>query len=105
MSLVATTPPAASPVLIVTIIVSVMAACGFFGWMAWRLCQSVDRAERDPRYLRRILLGGALLYTLGAISAVSDVITRKEPAQYLFGLIIPAALIWFFIKAASRVKV
>jgi hypothetical protein len=55
--------------------------------------------------LRRILLGGALFYTLGAISAVSDVITGKEPAQYLFGLIIPAALIWFFIRAASRVKV
>jgi hypothetical protein len=105
MSLVATTPPAASPVLIVTIIVSVMAACGFFGWMAWRLCQSVDRAERDPRYLRRSLLRGALLYALCAAYGIEEVISGNAPVQSLFGLIVPAALIWFYIKAASRVKV
>jgi hypothetical protein len=105
MTLVATTSATASPLLIVTIIAGVMAACGFFGWMAWRLCKSVERAERDPRYLRRILFGSALLYALGAVLAVSDVVTGEQPPQYLFALIIPAALIWLFIKAASRVKV
>ena len=105
MSLVATTSPAASPVLIVATIVSVMVACAFFGWMAWRVCESADRAERDPRYRRRILFGGALFYAFCAVSAISDVITGKQPVQYLFGLVIPAALIRLFIRAASRVKV
>lgn len=105
MSLVATTLHATFPILIVTIIVSVMMACAFFGWMAWRTCESADRAERDPRYRRRLLLGGALFYALCAVSAISEVITGKQPVQFLFGLIIPAALIWLFIKAATRVKI
>jgi|ERR1019366_7204385 hypothetical protein len=105
MSLVATTSTAASPVLIVTVIVIVMAACAFFGWAAWRACQDADRAERDPRFRRRLLLRGALLYAFCAILGIEKVVTGEAPVQYLFGLIVPAALIWYFIRAASRVKV
>jgi hypothetical protein len=82
-----------------------MTACGFFGWMAWRVCQSADRAEHDPRYRRRLLLRGALLYGFCALYGIEEVITGKQPAQNLFFLIIPAALIWLFVKAASGVKV
>ena len=105
MTVIGTASAPASPVFIATIIVGVIAVCGLLGWMAWRLCKSVERAERDPRYLRRILLGMAMIYALGALSAISDVITGKYPPQYLFALIIPAALVWLFVKAASRVKV
>ena len=104
MSLLATTPPAASPVFIATVIVGVMAACGFCGWMAWRACESVDRAQRDIRYRRRLLLVGALPYALGAALGTSDVLRGEQPAWHLVFLIIPAALIWLFIKA-SRVKI
>jgi threonine/homoserine/homoserine lactone efflux protein len=91
--------------MIVTIIVVVLGSCAFFGWMAWRVCQSADRAERDPRYRRCLLLGGALLYGLSVVFGVAEVISGNAPIQSLFGLITPAALIWLFIKAASRVKV
>jgi hypothetical protein len=105
MSLVTTTPAAESSVLIVTVIVVVMAACAFLGWASWRACQDADRAERDPRFRHRLLIRGALLYAFCAILGIEKVVTGEAPVQYLFGLIVPAALIWFFIRAASRVKV
>jgi hypothetical protein len=70
MSLVATTSPDVGPVLTVTIIVSVMAVCALFGWMAWRTYESVDRAERDPRYRLRLLLGSALFYVMCASAMI-----------------------------------
>jgi len=96
---------AASPGMIATVIVVVLAACAFFGWMAWRVCKSADRAEQDPRYRRRLLLRGALLYGFCAVYGIEEVITGKQPVQNLFFIIIPAALIWLFVRAASGVKI
>jgi threonine/homoserine/homoserine lactone efflux protein len=104
MSAVSTNSTAASPTLIATVIVSVLAVCAFFGWGAWRVCQSADRAERDPRYRRRLLLRGALVYALCAAYGIEEVISGNAPVQSLFGLIVPAFLIWLYIKQANRVK-
>jgi hypothetical protein len=104
MSLVATNSTAASPMLIVTVIVSVLAVSAFFGVAAWRLYKTAERAEQEPRYRRRHLLRGALLYAFCAVYGIERVISGNAPIQSLFGLIIPAGLIWFYIKEATRVK-
>ena len=105
MSLLSTTSAAPSLALIVTVIVTVMAVSALFGWMASEVCQSADRAERDARYQRRLLLRGALLYAFCAAFGIEEVVSGNAPVQSLFGLIVPAGLIWFYIKSASRVKV
>jgi len=105
MSFLATNSTSASPAVMVTIIVGVLASCAFLGWLMWRACQSVDRAQRDPRYMRRLLLRGGLLYVGCALYGIEEVATGKMPIQSLLGLIIPGGLAWFYIRAASRVKV
>jgi len=105
MNFAASNSSSASPVFIATIIVCVLAGSALFGWLAWRLCKSADRAERDPRYLRRILLSAAMFYAIGAAYGIKGVIAGNTLLPSLVGLIVAAALIWFYIKAASRVKV
>ncbi len=104
MILPATASATTSPGQIAAIIVGVLASCAFLGWMMWRVCQSADRGQRDPRYRRRVLLRGALLYALCAAYGVEQVISGNAPIQSLFGLVVPAFLIWLLIKQANRVK-
>jgi hypothetical protein len=104
MILLATPSATTSPGEIAAIIVGVLASCAFLGWMMWRACQSAERGERDPRYRRRVLLRGALLYTFCAAYGVEQVISGNAPVQSLLGLIVLAFLIWSFIKQANRVK-
>jgi hypothetical protein len=105
MSLVTATSAAASPGMIATIIVGVLAFSAFLAWMAWRLCKSAERAERDPQYLRRSLLRLGLLYVGCAVFGIAEVATGRQPIESLIGLPIGAALAWLYLRAAIRVKV
>ena len=105
MSLVIATSVAPSPGMISTIIVGVLVFSAFLGWGAWRVCKSSERAERDPRYLRRILLSLGLIYVGSAVFGIAQVITGKQPLQSLIGLPIGALLAWFYLRTAFRVKV
>jgi len=91
--------------MIASVIVGVLAVSALLAWAMWRACKTAERAERDPRFLRRILLGFGLLYIASAVYDVAEVIAGKEPLQSLIGLPIGAALAWLFLKAALRVKV
>jgi hypothetical protein len=82
-----------------------LALSGFIGWMAWRVFKSAERAERDPRYLRRRLLEMGMLYIGCAIFAIANVATGREPIKSLIGLPIGVLFIWMYLRAAIRVKV
>lgn len=91
--------------MIATIIVVVLGTSALLGWGAWRVCKSAERAERDPRYLRRKLLWFGLIYVVGATFGIAEVVTGREPIQSLIGLPIGAFFAWFYLKAAFQVKV
>jgi uncharacterized membrane protein len=105
MSPVTTPPAAVSPVMIAAVILGVLAFSAFLGWGAWRVFKSAERAERDPRYLRRRLVLLGLLYVGSAVYGIEQVVTGREPLQSLIGLPIGALLAWFYLRAAFRVKI
>jgi hypothetical protein len=92
------------PLQIAGVVVGVLAFTAMFIWLLWRMAQSVERAEREPRYLRRILfiLGG--VYVAGAINAIIQVLSGNQPLEALVGLPIGALLAWFYLRTAFRVK-
>ena len=89
----------------VTVIVGVLASTGVLIWALLRTVRTAERAERDQRFRRRILLSGAVLYGGAALYGVILVATGKEAVQSLLGLPIAALLVWFFIRAALATKV
>jgi len=66
-------------------------------WAAWK---ETERAERDSRYKRRILLRLALLYIGCAAFGIAEVATGREPKQSLLGLPIAAGLAWAYLRVA-----
>ena len=74
-------------------------------WLFWRAWKSVERAERDPRYLRRRLVLLGMIYVFGAVFGIEQVATGQQPLQSLIGLPIAVGLAWFWLRSASRVKV
>jgi len=48
-------------------IVFVLVVTAILAWGMWRLFKAAERMEQEPRYLRRVLRGGALLYSIGAL--------------------------------------
>ena len=105
MSLVVPTSTAPSPGMIVTIIVGVLAFSALLGFGAWRIFKSAERAEQDPRYLRRRLLRLGLIYVGCALFGIEEVLTGREPVQSLIGLPIGALLAWFYLSSAFRMKI
>jgi phosphatidylglycerophosphate synthase len=105
MSLVTIAPSVPNPGMIATVIVVVLALSAFLGLVAWRVYKSAERAERDPRYLRRRLLGMGMLYIGCALFAIANVATGREPIKSLIGLPIGVLFIWMYLRAAIRVKV
>jgi threonine/homoserine/homoserine lactone efflux protein len=90
---------------IATVIVGMLASTAVLVWMLWRVCRSAERAERDPKYLRRRLFWLGMIYVLGAVFGIEQVVTRQQPVQSLFGLPVALFLAWFWLKTASKVKV
>ena len=105
MSFVVPNSAAPSPGMIVTIIVGVLAFSALLGWGAWRIFKSAERAEQDPRHLRRNLLRLGLIYIGCALYGIAEVVTGKQPVESLVGLPIGALLAWFYLRAAFRVKI
>jgi hypothetical protein len=72
--------------------------------MMWRLTRAVERAERDPRYVRRWLILFGALYGFAALTSVSKVISGDAPPLSLIGLVIPVLIAWYCFRAAVRMK-
>jgi hypothetical protein len=87
------------------VIVGVLATTALLAWMMWRVCKSVERAERDPKYLRRHLFWFGMIYVFAAVFGVEEVVRGKEPIQSLIGLPIGLTLAWLWLRTASRIKV
>jgi len=109
MSLVTETSSAASPRMIATIIVGVLAFSAFLAWMAWwngkRAYRFAVRMERDPQHARRRLLRRGMIYVGCTLLLVVLVATGREPKQGLIALPIGVAFAWTSFRAAFRVKV
>jgi hypothetical protein len=89
-----------------TIIVAVvLAVSALLGLLMSRWGKSIDRMEREPRYRRRWMYYGAPINGFGVVYGVSQVLTGNAPAQALLGLPIPLLFVWFYMRAAKRVKI
>ena len=96
---------AVGPGTIALVAAGVSVATALFAWMLWRACRSVERAERDPLYLRRRLFWFGMIYVGAVVFGIEEVARGKEPIQTLIGLPVGLALAWFLLRMASRVKV
>ena len=90
---------------IATVIVAVSAATGALAWAMWRAVKSVERMERDARYLRRKLIWMGAIYVFAALFGIFEVVVGGQPVESLLGLPVALALAWFWLRAASRVKI
>ncbi len=91
--------------MIVTAVIGVLVISALLAWGMLRVAKSSERAERDPRYLRRLLFRGGALYIVTTVFGIVGVATGREPVQTLFGLPIVLLIIWLLLRAASRVKI
>lgn len=89
---------------LICVIVGVSVASVLFGWMMFRFAKSMDRAERDPKHKRRILLRSAAIYGFGIVLGVSQVVTGDAPLKTLLALPIPLLIVWMYLRAARQVK-
>jgi hypothetical protein len=89
----------------ITIVVGVFAVAAFIGWRTYRLGMSMDRAQQDPKYMRRVLYRGAALYGFGLVFGVTQVISGDLPPASLLAAPISLLLIWFYLRTAKRVKI
>ncbi|MFY9948626.1 MAG: hypothetical protein WA261_00770 [Candidatus Sulfotelmatobacter sp.] len=90
---------------IATVIIGVLVATAVMGWLMWRLFRSAERMERDPKYLRRRLIRGAMIYVAGALVGMIEIARRELPIQALIGLPISLFMIWVLLRTASKVKI
>lgn len=90
---------------VITVIIVVLVATAVMGGMMWRLFRSVERMERDPKYLRRRLIWGAMIYVFGVLFGIIEVARGEQPIQALIGLPIVLFLIWVLLRSASKVKI
>lgn len=95
----------ASAVMIPAIVLGVLGFSALFAWAMWRGAREVERFEGEPKYLRRRLLRGGLLYTCAAVIGTVLVGTGIAPKESLLGLPVVALSSWILFRTASRVKV
>jgi cell division protein FtsW (lipid II flippase) len=94
-----------TPAAIATVIIGVFVATAVMGWLMWRLFRSAERMERDPKYRRRRLIRGAMIYVFGALFGMIQVARGELPIQALMGLPISLFMIWVILRTASKVKI
>lgn len=94
-----------TPATIATVIIGVLVATAVMGWLMWRLFRSAERMERNPKYLRRRLIRGAMIYLFGALFGMIEIARGELPIQALIGLPISLFMIWVILRTASKVKI
>lgn len=72
---------------------------------AWLFIRSGLKTLENPKRLRRTLIFFGILYSFAAVYAISLVVAGSEPPQSLIGLLIGLLFVWFYFRAASKVKV
>jgi uncharacterized membrane protein YvlD (DUF360 family) len=90
--------------MISTVIIGVLAS-SLFVWMIWRFCRSIERAEGDPKYRRRLLIRFGTMYVAAAVIGIVLVAIGQEPIQSLAGLPVVALLAWSFFRRTAKVNV
>jgi hypothetical protein len=70
---------------IALVVAGVSVATALLAWMLWRVCKSVERAERDPRYLRRRLFWFGMMYVGAAVLESRKWREEKNPYKPLLG--------------------
>jgi hypothetical protein len=90
--------------MLVTIVGGMFAMVALIGWGMYRWANSMDRAARDPKYMRRKLYFGAAIYGFAIFVGVSQVLSGAAPPATLFGALIPILLVYFLLRTAKRVK-
>lgn len=78
--------------MFLTTVGGVFAAAALGGWMMHRAAKSMDRAERAPKYRRRLLYTGAAVYGFGIVAGVSQVLSGDAPPAALLAAPIPCFL-------------
>lgn len=91
--------------MFISVVAGVFAAAALFGWIMYRSAKSMDRAERDPKYKRRLLYIGASIYAYGLVAGVAQVLSGDAPPATLLAAPIPLLFVWFYLRAAKRVKI
>lgn len=91
--------------MVAAIIVAVFAGAALFGWMMFRAGNSADRAARDPRYARRLMIRIALVYSVFLAYGITQIALGSQPMMDLVGLIIPILFVPYLWRAASRTKI
>ena len=89
----------------VSIVVGVFAASALLGWLLFRAGKSMDSANLDPIYRRRLFALLAGVYVISMMVGVSGVIRGTQPVWSLVCLPIPLLIAYVLLRAASRTKV
>jgi amino acid transporter len=91
--------------MFISVVGGVFAAAALVGWVMYRSAKSMDRAERDPKYKRRLLYIGAAIYSYGLVAGVAQVLSGDAPPATLLAAPIPLIFVWFYLRAAKRMKI
>ena len=90
---------------IATIIIGVLVIGLILGYGLWWAAKSADRTSHDPRYRRRVLIRGAVVYIVVGVFIIVGVATRKERVEALYGLPFGAIIAWLLLRTAIKTKV
>jgi hypothetical protein len=90
---------------IAMVIVGVVVFGFLLGYGVWRAAKSGDRASHDPRYRRRVLIRGAIVYIVVGVFIIVGVGARKERVEALYGLPVGVIIVWLLLRTAIRTKV
>ena len=92
-------------VMVALVILAVTVTTAVMAIGMWRMSKDTERAEKNARYRRKVLLRMALLYVFSAVFGTVEVARGKEPMGSLVGLPIVAFLAWMCWRLAAGVKV
>jgi len=90
---------------IATIIIGVLVIGLILGYGLWWVAKSADRMSQDPRFRRRVLIGGAVVYIVTGVFIIVGVAARKERVDALYGLPVGAFIAWLLLRAATKTQV
>jgi hypothetical protein len=95
--------PSLCPMLLTIVDVSLF-TCVLI-WGLWRMSKSMERAEQDPKYLRRIFWAFGMVCLGASALQVINVVSGRDPMITLVGTPVGLEFAWFGFRMASRVKI